>query len=512
MASTTHGRLTRRAHPPADGAPAATPPAAPSGPVDGAGTGGPGGGGPGDSGADGGSLHRIPIVHQMVGAYSVSAIGSAMVAVAVAFVAYQTSGSLVLTVVVLAANAVPSLFLMSVAGRLATGRDPRDVEVVAQVAKILLSFGVAAVAASGNLTYVVLLVANLLNGSVSALSAPAWPRLVKGIAPEGRLAELTALFGGVASAAAILGALVGGLVCATYGFAWVFVANALSYLPIVYVMRRIPRGASTPRRKSNGAVRTGIRTVRRNEMLKRAFLLVTVLNLAAWPVLSALPALAGDIDGHAHVLGFLTGAFYAGAAVVAWVVTRLRRRFLYSHILFAGFLTAGLMLLGQAAVTSWRTPGYDAVTVVVVTLVPIGLAISVAATLLQTIVQLSSPADEEGPVLVVYGTVIAILTPIGGLLLGAAADLVSIWWAIGASGAALTALAIFLRPRLTVFNQLEGADRAVGAHAASAHHWSLAHFIGPDVAHHALAHLYHPAVEDDAAPVPRVAGAPPVST
>jgi MFS family permease len=423
----------------------------------------------------------------MVGAYSVSAVGSGMVAVAVAYVAYQTSKSLVLTVVVLSASALPTLLLLPVAGRISTGRDPRDIELLGQVAKILLSFAVAAVAASGQLTYALLLVAQLLNGCVSAIAAPAWPRLARAISPEGRLAEVTALFGGVASAATIVGALLGGFVCATFGFTWVFVANGLSYLPFVWAVRTVPRSAPATHR-SKRAIRAGINAVRGSASLRRVFFLVTVLNLAAWPVLSALPALAGDIDGRAHVLGILTGAFYAGAAIVAWVVSRLRRRFLYSHILFAGFLTAGLMLLSQAVLTSWRSPGYDAVTVAVATLIPIGLALSVASTLLQTIVQLACAPDEEGPVLVVYGTVIAILTPLGGLLLGAAADLVSIWWAIALSGLALTTVTIALRRRLAVFDDVDDADRAAPAHGAGVQlPFAL---LGSDHAHRTLAHLH----------------------
>jgi hypothetical protein len=69
-------------------------------------------------------LYRIPVVRRLVSTFAVSAVGSAMVGVAVAFVAYQRSGSIVLTVVVLAASALPALVLMPLAARLSTGRDP----------------------------------------------------------------------------------------------------------------------------------------------------------------------------------------------------------------------------------------------------------------------------------------------------------------------------------------------------------------------------------------------------
>jgi len=433
-------------------------------------------------------LYGIRVVRRLVNTYSVSAIGSAMVGVAIAFVAYQRSGSIVLTVVVLAANALPALVLMPLAARLSLGRDPRTVEIGGLVAKAALSLAVAGVAAAGRLDYGVLLVSNLLNGSISALGAPAWPRLSQSIAPEGRLADLTALFGGVAAAASIVGALVGGVVVTAVGITWVFVANAISYLPMAFVVRGLP-GTTVSSSHRRGAVRTGLRTVERIATLKRAFGLAALLNLAAWPVLSTLPAVAGDIDGHAHVLGYLTGSFYAGAAVVAWVTARLRRQFAYSGILFAGFLTAGLMLLAQAALTSWRTPGYDAVAVAVLTLVPIGLAVSIAATLLQTVVQLAAPSDEEGPVLVVYATAVTVLTPIGGLALGAAADTLSLWWALALSGLVLTTVCLLVRTRLVVFDTLEPTTDA--PRRAATHLWTVGHLLAPELVHHALAHVYH---------------------
>ena len=134
------------------------------------------------------------------------------------------------------------------------------------------------------------------------------------------------------------------------------------------------------------------------------------------------------------MLGFLTGAFFAGAAIVSFVIARLRRRYRYGTILWTGFAGAGLMLIVHTAVTYWREPGLDAVTAAMVTLVPIGLAVSMNAVLLQTLIQLESPPGREGPVLVVYATVTTILAPAGGLVLGAAADTTSVYWALGGAG------------------------------------------------------------------------------
>jgi MFS family permease len=438
--------------------------------------------------SESGSLLRVPAVRRLVVAYVGSALGSGILGVAIAFAAYQESDSLVLTVVALSANALPAFFLAPLVGRLATRRDPRLVDVLGRVAKIVQMGAVAAVAFSGDLSYELLVVTGLVNGSISALVSPAWPQLMRMVAPEDRLPELTAFFPAISAVASIVGALVGGLVVATVGIGWAFTINGLSFLPMIVAVRAIPGSPpeyDTGRRSR--AIRAGFQTVSRNAALRRAFLLAGLLNLAAWPVLSTLPALAHEIEPRGHILGFLTGAFYAGAAAVTWVVARARRRYPYSKVLFVGFLTAGLTLLAHSALTSWRNPGADAVVAAALTLVPIGLAISLNTALLQALVQLDSPADSERGVLVVYATVTTIVTPLGGLLIGAAADLTSLWWALAGAGLALTILALSLRTRLEVFDPLDQRDPI----APTGHHWALAHFSGAELFHHSFARLHH---------------------
>jgi MFS family permease len=242
-------------------------------------------------------------------------------------------------------------------------------------------------------------------------------------------------------------------------------------------------------------VRTGIDIVRRTDTLRRAFVLAALLNLAAWPVLSVLPAVAHDIDARAHALGLLTGAFYAGAAAVSFVVARLRRRMAYGSILFWGFFGAGVLLCLNAALTAWRAPGYDAVVVAGLTLIPIGLAIALDSSLLQALVQLGTRKEDQAPVLVVYATVTTIVTPIGGLAIGVIADQLSLWGALGVCGGLILVLTLVLRKRLTVFDELGHAPDA-GGPAIHHPHLGLMHLFGTDVPG-ALGTLFHPAHHDD---------------
>lgn len=431
-------------------------------------------------------LLRLRDARRLVVATFISFAGAAMAAVAIAFVAYEQSESLVLTVLVLAARALPALLLAPLVGRL-TRRDPRILGALGQAGNLALALALAGVAAFGDLTYGLLLAYSLANGVICALIAPTVPTFNRMVVPDDRLAEFTALWSGVAAVASIPGALVGGVVVATVGSAWTFLVYAISYVPLLLVVLMLPKPAHDASEQPH-TLRAGIETVRSHVMLRRALGLAGILNLVAWPVLSALPALASEIDARAHILGYLTGAFFAGSALVSWVIVRLRRRFAYGAILYAGFVGAGVILLVGASTIHWRDPGIDAVFTAVATLVPIGLAISMNAVLLQSLVQLGSPPDTEGPVLVVYGTVTTIVAPLGGLLLGAAVDLVSLHWALTGCGVVMLVAAVCLRRQFAVFDAIGADDTGEGLPSAG-HHWALAHLIGPEAVHRALAHV-----------------------
>jgi MFS family permease len=416
-------------------------------------------------------LLGIPVVRRLVLAYLGSSAGAAAGSVGVAFVAYRESSSVVLTVLVLAGNTLPFMLLAPASGRLVTRHDPRHLLAASHGTKALLLALAATLAAAGELDYLVLLAGTFVYGSLSAVAAPVWPRLFEVIAPPGRLADVTALFQSVFGGAMIIGAVIGGSMIALVGIASVFAANALTYLPVVLVVLTLPRLAPMPGTRA-GVLRTGARAVARAATLRRAFLLSAILNLTVFPVLSTLPAMARDIEPGGHVLGYLTGAFYVGAALVAWVVVRLRRRFAPSRILFAGYLVGGVLLLVHTVLTDWRDTGYDAVITAVVTLLPIGLAVTTTAVLLQALVQLECDDGVEAGVLILYATTASLVTPIGGVLIGAAIDTWSIWWGVGAPGVALIVVALALRRRLDVFDTVEGSLHPSATRAVD-HHWTL---------------------------------------
>lgn len=462
------------------------------------------------------SLLRDRVIRRLAIGYGFSSIGSAMAGIAVAFVAYRQTGSIVLTALVFAGNTLPFLALAPLSGRLVSQFDIRYLLIAVDIGKALAWLAAAVLAQLGELGYGLILAVNFTSGSLSALSAAAWPRVSEQAAPPGRLPDLTALFNSITASAGIVGALAGGMVVLAVGEAWVFAIDALTYLPQVAALALLPAIAPLPHR--GGAVRSGIRFVRKTNQLREAFVLAALLNLAAFPLLSMLPAMAHDIDARGHVLGILTCAFYLGGALVVAAVARLRRRYAYSQILYFGFLGAGTLLIAHGLLTGWRSPGLDAVTTSVMTLLPLGLAVSLNASLLQAVVVLACPDREKAGVLAVYGTIAAVLTPLGGIVLGVAADLISPWGAVFASGLMLIVLALALRRHLWVFDELGSQTEGRHVRHSMGGHWHTHHRLiaGADFAWLTHAHLGRLAQEPEGraaagaepAPDPRPAVAP----
>jgi hypothetical protein len=113
---------------------------------------------------------------------------------------------------------------------------------------------------------------------------------------------------------------------------------------------------------------------------------------------------------------------------------------------------------------------------------------------LQALVVLTCPDEEKAGVLAVYGALSAVLMPLGGILLGTVADLASPWVCTGIAGAALATLALVLRRRLRVFDDLADQLGERRVHGSLGSHWHTHHryIAGADVALPGRGHFLHP--------------------
>ena len=158
------------------------------------------------------SLLRVPGMRGLVIATLISSLGSSAALLAVAWVSYQHSDSIVHAVIVATAFSIPAVLLGPTAGRLAETHQRRQIIAWCYVGHMAVWNGVAFLDIIGWLTPAWLALATLLGGTCSALRFPSWQQFERSMVPDSRLHEANALFVSVRSLARIVGAVVGGFV------------------------------------------------------------------------------------------------------------------------------------------------------------------------------------------------------------------------------------------------------------------------------------------------------------
>src|SRR5262249_36424065 len=139
---------------------------------------------------------------------------------------------------------------------------------------------------------------------------PAWQEFERQLVPPDRLPEANAVFSSLGAMASVVGAVAGGLIISWIGPGSTFLFNAVTYVPVIIIIARVPPQRSISRRDLGPTrLRDTLAYAWRQPSVRLAIELVTALTLLAVPIASLLPAVAGELSAEAHVLGLVT-AFY----------------------------------------------------------------------------------------------------------------------------------------------------------------------------------------------------------
>jgi len=250
----------------------------------------------------------------------ISQIGTWMQATVQAWLVLNLTGSPTRLGLLLSVQYVPAVLLGMPAGKLASRWGRRNLLLGAQAAMAVLAGGLAAVVASGWASYFVLLGFALLLGIGNALSQPARIALAATLAgEEGAGAQGRARAAGLATLsfnlARILGPALAGLAIAKFGMAFAFVANALSFLPLLlFLASQKADHARVSRRYGSGY--EAFRLLWANVATRVPLLTVAVAGVLAINPQALIPAYARlGLGSSASGYGLLMGAAGAGACL-----------------------------------------------------------------------------------------------------------------------------------------------------------------------------------------------------
>lgn len=216
---------------------------------------------------------------------------------------------------------LPIVMLSMVSGVAADVLDRRKMMLFTSIGGGVVALALSALAFSGvtNVWPVYLLAA--LGSAAGAFDAPARHALVPSLVPRETLPNAVSLNTAMIQTAAVGGPAVAGVVIATLGVPWAYLANALSFACVVVslvLMRDVPpteRHEGTADAISWRAAKVGLRFVFSSPMIRSSMLLdffATFFSSAS----ALLPIFAQDIlHVGAHGYGWLYAAPAAGAVV-----------------------------------------------------------------------------------------------------------------------------------------------------------------------------------------------------
>ncbi len=369
------------------------------------------------------ALLKDPLYRAYWFALFLSQLGTWMQAAAQAWLVLLLTGSAERLGLVVALQFLPSLLFSLPAGVLADRYPRRLLLLSTQAGMGLLALGMAGLILLGRVDYPHLLLFAFLYGTLNAMDFPIRQSYTVELAGRERYPGAIALNSFGFNVSRLLGPALAGILIAQFGVGGAYLANALSFLPLVLVLlfassRPLdpPPAASWLRELGEG-----LGFVRRHPIVGRVVGLVLWATLVGMNFQTLVPAYARLVLGlEATGYGLLLSSLGVGAVLAALVMAFTGRPRLLR--LFLGVLGLGLAHLGLGLFPGDLAPLFLALG---------GFGMISVLINANTLVQLSTPDRLRGRVMAIYSLVMLGTGPLGAYLTGLLFD------HLGGRGAAL---------------------------------------------------------------------------
>lgn len=360
---------------------------------------------------------------------TLSQVGTWMQSVAQGWLALELTNDAFMVGLVSAAGSLPVLFLSLFAGVLADRVDKLRLVTVTQGCMLLQAIALWAFVWSGHIGIGWLLALAATGGVLQAIEVPSRQSLVIELVGRDDLLDAIALNSTGFNLARIVGPSLAALVIGSFGLAWCFGLNALSYLAVLTGLLRI-RVPWVPREPAATSpwegLREGLRFVRGAPEIATLLRLTAVYSVCGLPYLALMPVFARNVlglgaSGYGALLSFVGVGAITGALSLAAVGRRIRRGRLLA---ITALSFAGLLIVFSLMRSVPPAAGV---------LLLVGLTMILTNAITNGLLQTLSPDAFRGRVMSVYSLLFIGLSPAGALVAGAVARSFGVSVAIGLS-------------------------------------------------------------------------------
>lgn len=380
----------------------------------------------------------------------VSLIGTWITRIATSWLVYRLTGSVLLLGLVGFCGQIPTLLLTPFTGVLVDRWDRHRILVVTQALSLLQSLALAVLSFAGIITVVDILVLQVMQGVINAFDTPARQAFVVEMIEDRKdLPNAIALNSSMVNGSRIIGPSIGGILIATVGEGWCFMADAISYVAVIASLLAM-HVTRAEREKKNRPIleelQTGLRYVAHSRPIRTALVLLALVSIMGMPYTVLMPAIATRVlHGGPHTLGFLMTATGVGALAGALYLAARPSVLGLTRVIVIATLTFGAGLVAFSLSTRlWLS-------LTILPLVGAGFMIQMAST--NTIIQTVVEEQLRGRVMAFYTMAFLGTAPIGSLLAGVIADRIGAAHTVTLGGVACMVGGIWFASRIPMLRR-----------------------------------------------------------
>jgi MFS family permease len=352
---------------------------------------------------------------------AVSLMGTFMQITAQAFLIYQLTHSPAYLGYIGFASGVP-LWLFALFGGVVSDRmQRRTLLLITQISMMVLAFVLAGLTFLGWVQpwHIVLLAFGV--GVVNAFDAPARQAFAVELVEREDLANSIALNSTMVNLGIAIGPAIAGLVYASFGAGWCFTLNGISFIAVIaaLLMMRLKLQPLRPRTDTAlNDIKEGLRYAISHPIIRVLMAVAVVTTVFGTSFTTLIPAWAVNIlGGDATTNGFLQSARGVGSLIGALMVASLGRVTHKGKILVQGIFILSIMLLVWSAM-HWLPLSLLA-------LVGVGWGSMLVLNMTNILLQSHVTDLMRGRVMSIYTLSFFGMMPVGSILIGSAAEVIS---------------------------------------------------------------------------------------
>lgn len=386
--------------------------------------------------------YRLFIIGQ-----SLSVIGTWVQRIAMIWLAYRLTNSPFILGLVGFSEQIPIFIIAPFAGVFADKWNKHRAIIIIESLAMLQGLAMAGLYFAGVIQIWQIIVLSLALGVINAFEVPVRQSFVVDMVDGDKdaLGNAITLNSTFFNLARLIGPSLAGVLIASSGEGWCFMANAFSYAIVVVSLILMHISAKPSVTILSGQVveklKEGIKYVGRHQVMRTLLIMLAMISFSNASFRTLAPVFAKNIlHGNANTFGFLMSASGVGAIIGAIFLTNHRSPGLMRKLIHYTGLLLGISILCFGG-SRWMW-------ISLIFMATGGLAQMMHTACTNTLLQLYTDDDKRGRVMSFYAMSLQGTTPFGSFVSGTIADFLGAPWTMVVMGLCVVAGTMLLRNKV----------------------------------------------------------------